>query len=81
MKQKGCHSGAILKNNMKNKNKQKDKWISSVRSPYESTFSKLKNKTRYKGIAKAQLQNFMEAITFNIKRLIQINSPPLFQGA
>lgn len=81
MKKNGCHSGAILKNNMKNKNKYKDKWISSVRAPYESTFSILKNRSRYRGIAKTQFQNFMESIAFNIKRLITINSPPLFCGA
>lgn len=81
LKKNNCHSGAILKNNMKNKNKEKDKWISSIRAPFESTFSKLKNRTRYRGIAKVQLQNFMEAITFNIKRLIAINSPPLFARA
>jgi IS5 family transposase len=81
MKKKGCHSGAIKKNNMKSKNKDKDKWISSLRSPCESTFSKLKNRARYKGITKVQLQNFMESIAFNIKRLITINAPPLFAGA
>ncbi len=81
MKKKGCHSGAIKKNNMKNKNKDKDRWISSLRSPYESTFSKMSKRAKYRGIAKVQFQNFMESIAFNIKRLLSINAPPLFARA
>jgi len=32
-------------------------------------------------LAKVQLQIFLEAIVFNVKRLIIINAPPLFAGA
>jgi IS5 family transposase len=77
----GCHSGALLKNNMKNKNKDKDRWLTKLRSPFESIFSKWEHQARYRGIAKVQLQIFLEAIVFNVKRLIVINSPPLFAGA
>ena len=51
-----CHSGAILKDNMKHKNKDKDKWISKVRSPFESIFSKDQIRARYRGIMKVQMQ-------------------------
>jgi hypothetical protein len=46
MKANSCHSGAIMKNNRKEKNKEKDKWISKLRSPSENTFSKLQKKSR-----------------------------------
>lgn len=81
MAARGCHSGALLKNNMKEKNKDKDRWLTKVRSPFESVFSKWEHRARYRGIAKVQLQIFMEAIVFNLKRLIAIDSPPLFAGA
>lgn len=72
MKRKGCHSGAILKNNMHGKNKDKDRWLSSIRSPYEGTFSKQSKRTRYRGQAKVQLQGFLEAIVFNIRRMLVV---------
>lgn len=78
---KGCHSGAVLKNNMLKKNKDKDRWISKVRAQFEGVFSKDETRTRYRGLMKTQLQAFMEAIVFNVKRLLVINSPPLFAGA
>lgn len=81
MKAKGCCSGAILKNNMKAKDKVRDKLISKKRAPFEGTFSKMDRRTRYRGLAKVQMQAFLEAIVFNIKRLIVIKSPPLFAGA
>lgn len=79
MKANSCHSGAILKNNMQGKDKRKDKWISQVRSPFENTFSKLSKKTRYRGIAKNQMQVFLEAIAFNVKRLLVIQSTNYFE--
>lgn len=72
MKNKGCHSGAIMKNNMNGKNKDLDRWLSGVRAPYEGTFSKQDRKARYRGTSKVQLQAFMEAMVFNIKRLLVI---------
>lgn len=78
IKANNCHSAAILKNNMGQKNKDKDRWISRLRAPFEGIFSKLKNRARYKGIVKVQLQVFLEAIVFNIKRLLVLGAPPLF---
>ena len=78
MKAKDCHSGAILKNNMKDKNKDKDKWLTKVRAPYESTFSKDEDRARYRGWSKVQLQGFLEAIVHNVKRMIVVNSFPLW---
>lgn len=78
LKANGCHSGAILKNNMKKKDFKKDAFLSKLRMPYENIFSKMDKKVRYRGQAKAQFQGFMQAIVFNFKRLIAIHSPPLF---
>lgn len=81
MTARGCHSGAVLKNNMRNKNFDKDRWLTKLRAPFENVFSKWKRRARYRGINKVQMQAFLEAIVFNVKRLITINAPPLYAGA
>ena len=78
MAQHRCHSGAVLKNNMRGKNFDKDRWLTRLRAPFESVFSKWEKRARYRGTAKVQMQVFLEAIVFNVKRLIAINAPPLF---
>lgn len=78
MKATGCHSGAILKNNMKQKNKDKDRWLTKVRAPFEGLFSKDEDRARYHGWAKVQLQGFLEAVVHNVKRMIAVNCSPLF---
>ncbi len=75
---KDCHLAAIKKNNMKDKNKDQDRWYSKIRSPYERVFSKLPKQSRYRGIAKNQFAAFMETICFNLKRLVVLNSPNLY---
>ena len=78
IKQKGLHDCTIKKNNMKGKNKDKDRWISQMRSPYERVFSKMSKRVRYRGVEKNQFALFMEAITHNFKRLMTLdNAPPL----
>lgn len=73
IKRKGCYDGGvILKNNMKEKNFDKDRWTTKVRMPYEGTFSSCQRRARYKGLAKVQLQVFMEAVAHNLKRWIKI---------
>lgn len=78
MKANKCRSAAILKNNMLGKNKDKDRWFTKLRAPFEGVFSRLKHRARYRGIAKVQMQIFLEAIVFNVKRLIVLNASPLF---
>lgn len=65
---KGTILRAIKKNNMKTKNKELDKWITKIRSPYERIFSKTRKRVRYIGVVKNQFSAFMEAIAFNFKR-------------
>ncbi len=78
---KDAIAGAVLKNNMLKKNRDRDRWITKVRAQFEGIFSKDEPRARYRGLMKVQLQAFMEAIVFNVKRLLVINAPPLFAGA
>ena len=78
MKSNNCHSGAMLKNNIKNKDHRKDSFLSKLRMPFEGVFSKMSKRVRYKGIAKVQFQVTMQALVHNLKRLIKIDAPPIF---
>ena len=73
----GCHDGTIKKKNMKKKNKEKDRWLSGIRSPYERVFSQKRRRVRYRGIAKNQFSAFMESLTFNLKILVVLEAPPI----
>jgi IS5 family transposase len=79
IKANNCHSGAILKNNIKDKdkNKERDKFLTKLPMPYEGVFSKMEKQVRYRGIAKVQFQAIMQALAHNLKRLIKIDAPPL----
>ncbi len=77
-KRKGLHLAAIKNNNMKDKNKDKDKWYSKIRSPYERIFSQRNKRVRYAGVAKNQFSGFMYAICFNLKRLVVLDIPDLY---
>jgi IS5 family transposase len=75
---KNIHLAAVKKNNMKNKNRDLDSYYTKLRAPFEHVFSKQNKRVRYKGIAKNQFTAFMQAITFNFKRLVVLAaSPPL----
>ena len=76
-KGRGVHLAAIQKNNMKTKNKDKDRWYSGIRAPYERVFSQRERRVRYRGVAKNQFAIFMHAICFNLKRLIVLDPPNL----
>ena len=58
---------------MKSKNRDQDKWYSSLRSPYERVFSQRERRVRYRGIAKNQFAAFMQPICFNLKRLLVLS--------
>ena len=67
------HLAAIKLNNMKDKNKDLDKWRTKIRSPFESIFFKCNKRVRYLCIAKNQFAEFMNAFSFNIKRMAVIS--------
>jgi IS5 family transposase len=75
---RGCHDATIKKNNIKIKNKEKDKFLTKLRAPFENVFSQFKKKVRYSGVLKNQFAAFMESIVFNFKRLISIAASPIF---
>jgi len=72
LKSKGCHSGIIKKNNNYNKNKDLDRWRSTVRMPFEGSFSKLRKRAKFRGQRKVAMQCFMEAICHNLKKAVRI---------
>ena len=57
---------------MKEKNFDLDRYYTLIRSPFERVFSKANKRLRYAGIAKNQFAEFMNAICFNLKRLLVI---------
>lgn len=74
---KNLHLAAIKNNNMKTKNKDLDRWYSTIRAPYERVFSQCNKRTRYIGVAKNQFAGFMYALCFNLKRLVVLDIPNL----
>ena len=70
---RGLHPMIIKRGNMKDKNADLDRWITKLRCPYERTFSKQNNRTRYKGVVKNQGAEFMYAIAYNFRRLLALN--------
>ena len=66
---KRCHDATIKMNHMKNKNRDKDRWLTHCRSPYERVFSKVPKRARYRGIMKNQFQVMMQSLAHNLKRL------------
>jgi IS5 family transposase len=73
---KGVHLAAFKKNNMKGKNFDLDKYYTKIRAPFERVFSQDNKRVRYVGIAKNQFAEFMNAICFNLKRLLVLSPPP-----
>jgi transposase, IS5 family len=70
---KGLHLCAVKKNNMKGKNRDLDRYYTAIRAPFEHVFSKQNKRVRYRGIAKNQFSAFMQAISFNLKRLVVLS--------
>lgn len=75
--QKGATLHAIKRNNMKSKNKDLDRFISGIRAPFEGVFSQDNKRSRYGGLVKNQFALFMQAIAFNLKRLVVIQDQRL----
>ena len=72
LKARNLHDGVIKKNNRKDKNRDKDKWISSMRMPFEGLFGHAVKRTKYIGIAKVSFHQYFDAFTQNMKRLLKI---------
>lgn len=66
-----CSAATIRKNNNPNKNKDLDRWRSSIRMPFEGTFSKRRRRARYRGQMKVTFQYFFEAVVHNLKKALR----------
>jgi IS5 family transposase len=73
MKRREVHPMVILRNNMKAKNRDLDRWITKLRSPFEGVFSKQNKRVRYRGVVKNQGAEFLYAVAFNFRRLLALN--------
>lgn len=67
LKSKRCHPATIRKKNNPGKDRDLDKWRSAVRMPYESVFSEIPKRTRYRGLLKVMFENYLQSITYNLK--------------
>jgi transposase, IS5 family len=72
VKAKGLANATILKRNRKAKIRDLDCWRSQVRMPFESVFSKLEKRARYRSTAKVTAQAFLEATVHNLKKAITV---------
>ena len=71
---KSCQNATIQKNNMKGKDFDQDRIRTKWRMPFERIFSKQSKRARYKGVVKNQFASFMEAMVFNLKRLVVLEN-------
>jgi len=74
---RGLHSMAIKPNNSKTKNRDKDRFISALRMPFEGVFARTSKKARFRGKKKVQFQITMEAFVHNIKRALTLDTGPI----
>jgi transposase, IS5 family len=72
--QRNCHLAAIQRNNMKSKNRDRDRWYTHLRAPYERVFAQRPKRVRYRGVAKNQFAAFLQAMVFNLKRLVVLDA-------
>jgi len=72
LKSNHCHSGIIMKNNNKLKNKYLDGWKSKTRMPFEGNFSKLRKRAKFRSQVKVLFQCFSEALCHNLKKAVLI---------
>ena len=74
--QRRCHLAAVQRNNMKTKNRDRDRWYTQLRAPYERVFAHRPKRVRYRGVAKNQFAAFLQAMSFNLKRLLVLEPSP-----
>ena len=72
--QRNCHLAAIQRNNLRSKNRDRDRWYTHWRAPYERVFAQRPKRVRYRGVAKNQFAAFLHAMAFNLKRLVVLDA-------
>ena len=71
--QRGCHLAAIQRNNLTTKNRDRDRWSTQLRAPYERVCSQRPKRVRDRGVAKNQFAAFLQAMACNLKRLLVLD--------
>jgi IS5 family transposase len=77
LKAHNLHAGTIRKNNNKSKNRDLDRWVSAMRMPFESTFSKCRKRAKFRGRAKVFFQATFEAMCHNLKKALVVLPIPI----
>jgi transposase, IS5 family len=67
-----CADGTIQRDNMKTKNRDLDRYRSSLRMPFEGNFSKLRRRAKYRTTVKVLFQCFAEALCHNLKKAMAV---------
>ena len=74
MAQYGLHVATLKLNHMKVNDRDEDRWLTGIRSPYERVFSGRDRRVKYQGVSKNQFRAFGRAIAFNLKRLVTLGA-------
>jgi transposase, IS5 family len=56
------------------KTKDRDRWYTHLRAPYERVFAQRPKRVRYRGIAKNQFSALLQAMAFNLMRLVALDA-------
>lgn len=76
--EKDLHSGIRLRKIRKYRDPDKERWFSSIRSPFEGVFRHADKITPYIGFQKVKLHQMLDSFVQNLKRLVVINETPVF---
>ena len=71
-------SGIRKRKIRKNRDPDRDKWVTRLWSPFESVFRYADKVTLYKGLSKVKFHQVLDTFALNLKRLVRINGTPLF---
>ncbi|MDX1920017.1 MAG: transposase [Candidatus Caenarcaniphilales bacterium] len=74
LEKRNCTPRAVKRNNMKNKNRDFDRYITKWRGPFERMFSRMRKRARYIGKVKNYFAEMMDCISFNLRRLIVLSA-------
>lgn len=76
--EKRLYSGIKKRKCRKNRDPDRDRWLSKIRSPFEGTFSHADKVTHYNGLKKVTFHQVLDSLVHNFKRLTKINETPVF---
>lgn len=79
LSKRNIHSGIIKKNNRKDKDRDKDRWLTSMRMPFEGIFNFVDKVTPYRGLKKVAFHQTLDALTQNLKRLLKVVENPAWR--